>query len=102
LIVYGDGGHTRDYIHVDDIIACNLFAAKFETSFGGACFDVGTGMNYSLDYIKKYVQSKHNVVFKHLDARKSDALSTEAVTDPLLKLGWEAKVRFYDGLKECF
>lgn len=102
LIVYGDGSHVRDYIHVDDIIACNLFAAKFEGSFSGSCYDVGTGLNYSLNYIKNFIKQRHNVPFQHLEARKSDALSTRANTDPLLKIGWKAQITFNDGLKGCF
>jgi UDP-glucose 4-epimerase len=102
LIVYGDGSHVRDYIHVDDIVVCNLFAAKFEGSFSGRCFDVGTGLNYPLNYIKKFIQARYNVFFNHLDARKSDALSTKADINPLLELGWKAKISFNDGLKECF
>lgn len=102
LVIYGDGSHVRDYIHVDDIVACNLFAAKFEGSFNAACYDVGTGLNYPLNYIKNFIKERHNVSFAHLEARKSDALSTKANIDPLLELGWKAQISFNEGLKECF
>jgi nucleoside-diphosphate-sugar epimerase len=102
LIVYGDGSHSRDYIHLDDIIACNLFAAKFEGSFKGSCYDVGTGLNYSLNYIKNFILSRHNVTFKHLEPRSSDALFSRANIDPLLTLGWKSQMTFNNGLKGCF
>jgi UDP-glucose 4-epimerase len=102
LIVYGDGSHTRDYIHVDDIVACNLFAAKFEGLFNGSGYDVGTGLNYSLNYIKDFIKERHNTNFNHLQARKSDALSTLADVLPLKKIGWSAKINFIEGLSQCF
>ncbi len=39
-VINGDGGQTRDYVYVDDVVAANLRAA--ETSTLGA-FNIGTG-----------------------------------------------------------
>ncbi len=103
LIVYGQGNHKRDYIHVDDIVECNMFASRYYGNFWGAHFDVGTGVNYDLNYIKNYIQENlENINFNHLPARPTDALSTLADTKSLNNIGWSAKINFLDGLQKCF
>lgn len=101
LIVYGDGTQTRDFIHVDDIVDCNLFFANKEFS-GCLKFDVGTGKNYSLNYIKSLILSNFEVNFIYKDARKSDAMHSSANIQTLKTLGWCAKIDFNEGLKKCF
>lgn len=102
LIVYGKGNHTRDYIHVDDVVNCNLYIAKYHKNFNGQCFDVGRGENYSLNFIKEYILSKHDVVFEHLEERKCDPLLTKADINSLNLIGWKASINFIDGLERCF
>jgi len=103
LLVYGDGSHKRDYIHVNDIVDCNIFISKQDCKFNGAVYDVGTGKNYDLNYIKSYILTiKSNAIFNHLPARPTDPLSTLSDTYNLNNLGWSAKISFLDGLKKCF
>lgn len=103
LVVYGDGRHKRDYVHVEDIVDCNLFAAHYYGNFWGSTYDVGTGKNYDLNYIKNYILEKMpNIKFDHQPARPTDALSTLADTKNLNNLGWSAKIDFLDGLQKCF
>lgn len=102
LIVYGNGIHTRDYIHVDDIVDANIFVSLYQGSFNGACFDVGRGENYSLNYIIELIKTKHNVVFDYMPVKPSDPLLTLADTTKLKNIGWSAKIDFKDGIKKCF
>lgn len=103
LVVYGDGSHRRDYIHVEDVVDCNVFAAKYDGSFNGAHYDVGTGVNYDLNYIKSFILHKYpSIYFQHLEARPTDALSTLADTKNLNNLGWSAKIDFSKALELCF
>ena len=102
LIVYGDGIHTRDYIHVDDVVSANLFAALYEGKFDGQWFDVGRGENYSLNYIIEFIKSKHRVEFEYLPAKPADPLLTLAKINKLKDLGWYAKIDFENGIKKCF
>jgi UDP-glucose 4-epimerase len=101
-VIYGDGSHRRDYVHVNDIIDCNIFMACLDKKLTGVCYDVGLGKNYSLNYIKDHILSKKQIIFKNLEARKSDALSTIANISSLNELGWCAKINFEDGLHKCF
>lgn len=103
LLVYGDGSHRRDYIHVDDIVDCNLFAANYYGNFYGNHYDVGTGKNYDLNYIKEYIlKNIPEAKFNHLPVRPTDALSTLADTKNLNNLGWDAKIQFTEALEKCF
>lgn len=103
LIIYGDGSHLRDYIHVDDIVECNLFVGLSKNKFNGAIYDVGTGKNYDLNFIKSYIiENIKNVSFINLPSRTTDALSTLANTKSLNDMGWYAKIHFVDGLRKCF
>jgi UDP-glucose 4-epimerase len=46
LIVYGDGGQTRDFVHVSDLAHANVLAAESSVSAGD--YNVGTGVRSSL------------------------------------------------------
>lgn len=101
-VIFGDGSHLRDYIHVEDIVDCNLFFANINKKFNGDCFDVGTGKNYSLNYIKDFILNKHKINFINEEARKSDSLSTLADISALKNMGWCARIDFEHGLEKCF
>jgi len=103
LTVYGEGQHKRDYVHVNDIVDCNLFAALYHDSFNGSCYDVGTGKNYDLNFIKSHILSNYpEIKFNHLSARPTDALSTLADTKNLNNIGWSARIDFLQGIQKCF
>jgi UDP-glucose 4-epimerase len=41
--VYGDGGQTRDFVHVDDVVAANLAAMESGNTWAGEILNIGTG-----------------------------------------------------------
>jgi len=43
--IFGDGSQTRDFIHVEDIVAANLAASKPGV---GGIYNIGTGVGHSL------------------------------------------------------
>jgi UDP-glucose 4-epimerase len=47
MVIYGDGTHTRDFIHVDDLCDAILRAATTE-GIGGEVFQVATGVETSI------------------------------------------------------
>jgi len=46
--VYGDGGQTRDFVFVKDIVQANLLAMRCERIGGGEAFNVATNTKYTL------------------------------------------------------
>jgi UDP-glucose 4-epimerase len=102
LRIDGDGEQTRDYIHVDDIVAANMFCANRESDFQGACYDVGSGQSISLNKIKAFVEDRYSVDWQYAQERVGDVRHTSANVRPLRALGWEAKISIEDGLEKCF
>lgn len=49
-IIYGDGTQTRDYVYIDDVIACNLEALRPKVQ---GIFNVGTGAETSVNEIAR-------------------------------------------------
>jgi UDP-glucose 4-epimerase len=47
-IIYGDGGQTRDFTYVANVVAANLLAIDFPGKLGGVAVNVGTGRRVSL------------------------------------------------------
>lgn len=57
LTVYGDGGQTRDFVHVTDIARANLLAASSPIVAGS--YNVGTGVRSSLQDLLKILRDLH-------------------------------------------
>mgnify|MGYP003141003512 FL=1 len=102
LRIDGTGDQTRDYVYIDDIVGANLFCANYEDNFNGACFDVGSGNTTSLKEIKNFIDSRKQVQWHFAPSRPGDVLHSAANTGDLTALGWDAKVKIFDGLARCF
>jgi len=101
LIIDGDGGQTRDFIHVTDIVRAILLALKTE-SVSGETFNICTGAPVSINQL---VEAVRTVTGKKLQvthglARVGDI--RENYGDPskaAAKLGFTSKVALTQGLK---
>jgi UDP-glucose 4-epimerase len=51
LTINNDGKQRRDFIHVDDIVNANILVAKHKSNFKGDIYNVGSGINYSINEI---------------------------------------------------
>ena len=101
--ITGDGEQRRDMLHVDDAVAANIFAMGFNGDFNGRVYDVGTGSNISLNEVKNIVLNHFpDVDFSYIKERPNDVLLTRANTEPMKKLGWQAKKEIFSGINECF
>jgi dTDP-L-rhamnose 4-epimerase len=102
-VIFEDGGQSRDFIHVSDIVRANLLAMKRkEADF--EMFNVGTGRSTSVgrlaellaEYLEAPVAPTFVGKFRAGDIRHCFA----DVSKIRRKLGFEAKVRFEDGLSD--
>lgn len=101
--INGDGEHRRDMVHVDDVVSANLFAMSDNVNFDADYYDVGTGINISLNEIKRIVNKwLPEVEFIYKDERSGDVKKTLADIKPLKKLGWQAKISPEEGINSCF
>ncbi len=106
LEIFGDGGQTRDFIYVDDLIDAVLLASKIE-SIGGEIFQIASNnettvneianliretlKNYGLSGVKISNSNKRlgDVMRNYSDTRKAESI-----------LGWSSKVKLTTGIKK--
>lgn len=99
----GDGTQSRDMCYIDNIVDANILAAttQRESGFSGRCYNIACGDSVSnneiLDFFKQ--EYKHTIV-KQAPWRPGDVMHTQACIDRAREeLGYDPKVRFWDGLE---
>ena len=98
-VIYGSGDKRRDFVYVDDVNDFHLLALK-DPRTDGKVFNVGSGINYSVNEIFMKVASLLQSDLTPI--RKGDlpgeALNTLASIEEARKLGWEPKTSLEEGL----
>jgi len=102
LRIDGDGLQTRDFIHVDDIIAANIFCMEHNEKFNGANYDVGTGVETSIDYVRQHINQHAHALWSEEPEREGDIKFSCAKVQALKDLGWSAQIDIKNGLESCF
>ena len=102
-VIFEDGGQSRDFIHVSDIVRANLLAMKRREA-DDETFNVGTGRATSVgrlaELLAEYLETPltPTIVGKF---RAGDIRHCFADAGKIRRaLGFEAKVRFEDGLSD--
>lgn len=98
--LYGDGGTSRDYTYVDDIVAGTI--AALETDLEWDVINLGGSNPVTLrDLVRKLEQAlDREAIIDYLPLQPGDMLRTCAdVSHARESLGWEAKVDLDTGLR---
>ncbi len=101
-IVHGDGGQSRDFTYISDVVAANLAAATAApASCQGQAYNVANGESFSLmemlDVLAELLDVKYTPV--HTDPRAGDVYATRGdATAARRNLGWSPAVGFAEGL----
>ncbi len=105
LEIYGDGGQTRDFIYIDDLIDAVLSAA-IKPDIGGQLFQIASSRETTVseiaDTIVKVLLAKGvgDVSIVNGDTRKGDVLRNFSDTSKARKmLGWKAQTGLHEGLE---
>ncbi len=100
ITIYGDGGQTRDFIHVKDIVAANLFAATTRGLTG--VFNVGYGGQITvLELAQRIVaQAGSRSEIRHAPPRAGDVRHSRANVDALHAAGFRPVSSLEAGLAE--
>jgi nucleoside-diphosphate-sugar epimerase len=99
ITVIGDGEQTRDYIHVDDIVDANIIACEYPYKLNGEVINVGTGKNYSVNWIANAIQPDKQKII-NLPERIGEARHTIADISKIQNiLNWKPKIKFEDWIK---
>lgn len=100
--VYGDGGNTRDYVYVDDVVAAFVAAAGSEGS--GRRLNIGTGIQTTDRALHRLVAHAAGApdAPRCAPARVGD-LRASAVdpTEAARALGWKAEVGIREGVRRA-
>lgn len=101
-VIYGDGGQTRDFTYVSNVVDGVIRAAE-TPGVGGEVFNVATNgrisLNQLLDVLKKIFGSDVEPIYK--EARKGDVRDSQAdISKAERKLGYRPTVGLEEGLRE--
>lgn len=102
ISIYGDGGQTRDFTFVGDIVAANLAAASVEKAVGKV-FNIGGGSRVSLAKVIDTIEeiSGKKIQRNYLEAALGDARHTGAdVSRARDILGYKPQVSLAEGLRQ--
>ncbi len=95
LEVHGDGQQRRDFIHVDDVVECNI--AAYESGVRNVTLNVGSGANVSIQELADMISSNQT----RGPRRAADAAVTLAdISLTTATLDWRPRVTFAQGLDE--
>lgn len=103
ITVHGDGSQTRDFVHVDDVVAANVAAATADPEAFGRAFNVGTGESVTIrelaELIRSALDSDSEIV--HTEPREGDIDHSRAdISRAERALGYEPSVDLETGLEQ--
>ena len=98
--IHGDGGQTRDFVHVTDVVGALAFAGASADMHG--TYNVGYGRSQSIlelaREILRLTGSKSRI--EHLPTRAGDVRHSLASNERLLSAGWKPRSSVAAGLVE--
>ncbi|MFK7910246.1 MAG: NAD-dependent epimerase/dehydratase family protein [Akkermansiaceae bacterium] len=102
ITIFGDGGQTRDFIYVKDIVGALVFAAMNEDMHG--TYNAGYGgqitINDLANTILKSANTKSEIIYA--DERAGDVRHSRASADKLRAEGWKPQFSLEAGLSATF
>ena len=98
--IHGDGGQTRDFIHVTDIVGALAYAGASREMAG--TYNVGYGASQSILGLAREVirLTGSRSTIEHLPPRAGDVRHSLASTERLLAAGWRPRSSVHAGLAE--
>lgn len=100
-VIYGDGGQSRDFTFVDNVVEANILATKTTTGLGET-FNIACGQRVTINELAKNLAKILNVAIKpvHLNPRAGDVRHSLAdISKAQSYLGYEPKISFEEGLR---
>ena len=96
----GDGTQSRDMCYVDNVVDANILAAEKKERWTGQCFNVACNDSVTNNDILTYFIDNFGSKVRSAPWRPGDVMHTRAdVSKAKDELGYEPKVRFWEGLE---
>lgn len=102
LVVFGDGGQTRDFVHVTDVARANVRAG--ESPLAAGIYNVGTGCQSTLLELLAILRRLHpTLAVEFQQARAGEVRDSVASIDKIRsELGFHPAVRLEEGVGRCY
>jgi UDP-glucose 4-epimerase len=98
MTIVGDGEQRRDFTNIEDVVRANIMCMESKENFNGEVYNVGTGINYSINEVAELVGGDK----VHIPERKGESRITLANCDKIKrKIGWEHYVML-EAYIECY
>ncbi len=104
VLIQGDGGQTRDFVYVDDVVRFNLLAALSPKS-RGQVYNVGGGSQVSIGQLADAIigLGDSKCAKEYGDPRVGDVRDSFAdITKANRDIGYSPKVSLEDGVRQTF
>lgn len=96
ITIAGDGGQTRDFINVVDIVSANILAMQSDKVGNGEAINIANGYAVSIKEIAEIVGGPVDYIAQRLEIKDSVADVTLAKS----LLGWQPEVKLKDGISD--
>ena len=103
--IYGDGGQTRDFTFVEDVVSANLRCLAAPESAAGGVYNVAYGDRVSINELARRIAELAGQPFApvYAPARAGDIRESQADSTLARRvLGWAPEHTFGDGLAATF
>jgi UDP-glucose 4-epimerase len=100
-VIFGDGGQTRDFVHVDDVVRAVLAAAGRR----GGVYNVGTGIETTVTELHRLCAAAtgSELPARHVEPRAGDARrSVLDASRAAAELGWQAETSLEQGIRSTW
>jgi len=100
--IFGDGGTSRDFTYVEDVVALNLLAAQAPAQVSGRVYNGGNGGRITLNQAWEMLQKVEGVSLpaQYGPPRAGDVRDSQADTRAVMRdLGYTPKFSFEEGLR---
>ena len=99
LTIVGDGTQRRDFIYVGDVAKANLIAAEatLDKKYFGQVFNIGSGINYSVQEIADAISDNQTYIPKRDGERETTWSNIEKASEIL---GWKPEVDVLEWIKK--
>lgn len=89
ITIVGDGEQKRDFTHVEDIVE-GLFRIGFKQEVHEDAWELGTGINYSINDVYLMFKEKFGTDYKYIPEQSGNYRETlRENNDALERLGWK-------------
>jgi nucleoside-diphosphate-sugar epimerase len=100
--ICGDGGQTRDFTFVADVVSANITCLKAPPEAFGDVFNVARGDRISVNGLAETIMEAvgTRVTPVHVDARQGEVRDSQADVAKVRRvLGWQSGVTFREGIE---